>query len=805
MKFFYPGLFLLQCLGLFLETTAFAQYESQEITLGVYNHSEYLCEAWVNVGKLQSLAVKIKSTSLLNCLKEKLTEDAYEKLNETWKDQAYIEPVDAGLGQLKSKVSLEYYRIDLVIPGNWLKPIPISMRAEEESTKYDEKPAIFSSYLNYSFNKTFGGPEISAPILLLNPVAGFNGTILESYHQVNQGGGLQRLETRLTHDFEHSLTRGILGDQYTKQTPLMSPIRIAGLTVNRQFDISPGFVNRPLGSREIFLEQPSRVDIFINGILFRTLNLQPGRQLLEDIPVNQGINNVTLRITDQNGQSRLIQFQSSTEENSLRKGVSDYSFQGGMITQTAIDNSLQYKSTAAYSAYYRKGISDTWTAGAFSQGTSGAFLGGIEQTFAEPIGIFHMEAAGSQASQGPGCALRLEYAWSCPCSFGGRGSRFAIGGGWYSPNFLLSTVPVQLASNRNRWTLYPSYSFSFGSGFAAQVRGGMDQRFDQVSRSLTMAANVNKTISQDFFVSAGYSREYLVNQPILHSINIQAVLQLENGHKTLSNLTNFTSVENLERVDGYYNQKKQTNNLIAQAYAENVSGSQGGGLLLGYASQYADLNGGLNYTRTSLSRSDQSPFALTLNPTGSIAFADGVFGIGRPIRDSFIIVKNDHDQSVLVNGPEDYEARIPPRWSGVLTNTQAYRRKVIGITDQTTDVYGYSLNQSFNFRPTYKTGTLVRVAHEEIYGVSGVLHASDGKVAKLAAGRLVGLESKKEISFFTDYDGKFLLEQITPDNYSLSVFNFPFEDLSLDLTTLHDRMTELGDINLKRIVNVGPK
>ncbi|MHC5731259.1 MAG: fimbria/pilus outer membrane usher protein, partial [Nostoc sp.] len=107
-----------------------------------------------------------------------------------------------------------------------------------------------------------------------------------------------RNDLRLVHDAPDQALRYVIGDLSVPISGYQSSRPLLGVAVARNFSLQPYRVTRPISQFEFFLETPSKVEVFINGLPVQTLQLPGGRQDIRDLPLSGGINDVQLIITD---------------------------------------------------------------------------------------------------------------------------------------------------------------------------------------------------------------------------------------------------------------------------------------------------------------------------------------------------------------------------------------------------------------------------------------------------------------------------------------------------------------------------
>ncbi len=113
-------------------------------------------------------------------------------------------------------------------------------------------------------------------------IAGFIG------RWTRQGAGFVRLDTNWTIDDPANMRVLRLGDSISRGGVGGGPLRFAGIQAARNFSVQPGFVTIPLPSLSASAALPSVVDVYVDGALRQSRDVQPGPFEIADVPVVTG-------------------------------------------------------------------------------------------------------------------------------------------------------------------------------------------------------------------------------------------------------------------------------------------------------------------------------------------------------------------------------------------------------------------------------------------------------------------------------------------------------------------------------------
>lgn len=187
------------------------------------------------------------------------------------------------------------------------------------------------------------------------------------------------------------------------------------------------------------------------------------------------------------------------------------------------------------------------------------------------------------------------------------------------------------------------------------------------------------------------------------------------------------------------------------------------------------------YAATSLNHSAQAQsfaFADFTSPTGmrtslrttsALAFADGRFAAGPPIRDAFAIVAPHEtlgNTKVIVGNLDNPTAVGSAAWPAMVTSLSSGAD--VNLPIDATDVPpGYSLGQStLAVTPEYKAGYAVELGSANALSAFGTLHLPTGRPLLLTAATAVNGETR--VQLFTNSRGRFAIEGLSPGTWRIT-------------------------------------
>ncbi|MEJ0028382.1 MAG: hypothetical protein WDN01_20335 [Rhizomicrobium sp.] len=754
-------------------------------------------------------AFRIESHSLVAALTPLLEADQLARLAAHADTDGFL-----GLDDLKTEgLAARFDPGDLVL----ILDLPVKLRRVQAVNIGPGPPVIgsnglapaadVSSYLNMRGSLDYVSADSHATsglqaTVALDGAVNVLGSVLEGslLYSGSAPQPFQRGDLRLVHDDPDRALRYSAGDLTYGVAGFQSFVPMAGFSLARNFSLQPYFITQPTGSQDFVLDQASQVQVFINGIQSRVLTLPAGRYNLNNFAFAEGPNDVVLRATD--GVGRVSTFSSPFffSSNLLGAGVQEFSYNVGLPSAIGTAGYIYDAGLPSVSGFHRIGLSDTLTVGGNFQGSVLQQQLGGEIGYASDYGTVHMDAAASHL-RGAGFdgALRLSYSLldSRPEGFGGSLLAQAT---YTGANFsrLGTVTPFNLAA------------LDLGLRYTQPILGDVYASFGASYRVGRNGAGNGHDLSLSFQHS--FLRGLIANLRLEQSVDrgsrsssgalLAVTWQIGDGHSTLQST---------------YDTARDTLQASYQYSPSNFVGEPGGALNVVKAGNQEQVTGSVYYNanrfETSLSHdvlfpspdSDQGTVQRTSFRFGSsLVFADGHFGVGRPVDDSFAIVAptpSYADQKIIldssgINGR--YDARTDWLGPAVLPNLTAYQIRPLAVTVPDLPV-GYQLGQdTYQLNPNYRSGTVVVVGNDATVVLDGVLTDASGAPLALLAGEIVPLDKTGAAAgeFFTNRQGRFRIEGIGPGSFELRLVRSPHVVARITIPPGTTGVYVVGDVTL---------
>lgn len=665
-------------------------------------------------------------------------------------------------------------------------------------------PANFSAYLNIRGSMDWvqqGSDEgLAAPITFLDGAMRVGGVVLEgesNWQAGARGADFQRRGTRFIYDDRDNLVRWAGGDLQTLARGFQAAPEISGLSLSRFYSLlDPQRIIRPRGNRSFRIERRSVVEVRVNGQLVRRLELDPGTFDLKDFPFTQGSNDVRLTITDDAGRTESFNFDIFLDQAQLAEGLSEFGLYAGVLAPLGRRGPV-YSDNLAFSGFYRRGLSDQLTVGANAQADPNGWMGGVETVIATPIGSFGGFASASHVDGvGKGWASILTFQRTITRRSGGADA-LSLSFETRSRNF--APIGVGLPSNPYRYVAGASYNGAINDALYA----GLDARYSRGRDDEPNVASLRATggwrISPRLNLTGDVSYERAGRQDRV-GVFLSLVFRLDRASSLRSD----------------YDSRNDRKRLTYQTYR----GSGTGAYNFSADVEHSDLGvattaNGIYYSnRAELGFSHFGTFDRDLGgSTGqrsslrfgtSLAVADGSFSIGRPIQDSFAIVRA-HSSLKGTDLFVDANDRFSTANSGAMgtalqPSLSSYSERNLLVTAPDAPI-GTDLGEgSFRLLPAYRSGYRLTVGSDYMVSVVGRLLGANGEPIALVAGSAVeeAHPEREAVPLFTNGAGRFGATGLAPGRWRITLSDADRTEYELIIPDGTDRAIAAGDLFPKK-------
>jgi outer membrane usher protein len=684
--------------------------------------------------------------------------------------------------------------------------IPLKLRPKQEiELNYVEignhsylKPFQQSGYLNLWANQPYQYSTTNSPDQRL-PLSGrtelvenIGGYVLETSadYQEDAASPLTRQDTSISKDFEEQMLRATAGDLIVPARGFQLSPQLAGFSLSREFGIQPYRLFRPLSTTEIEIKRVSIVEIYVNGVLFSQMRLNPGRFNIRDFSLATGQNNVRVKIRDDLGQEETADFSVFYENNILEKGVEEFSYNLGVPWTVAGPDRAYDSQSPSISAFHRWGITDQWVGGLNFQNYLGHSLTGAETSVIGNWGYLSLDIAATDNLSSSGQLLRYR---SLDRMFGqDMRNLLQVELERLDSDFAAPSAPLPLYSNRVDAQLTRRFSNTITGGLGGTYEIGIGPVTDQrgfrmnllLSSSpwsrwdITYSKTVTSFVDDRLFVSFYWS-----DSTARYAVNGSLDTDTQN--------TNLGVQRNNLYAYNDYRASASVDNSPTSSHV-NATG------------EYLAQGGVFRATEDSTASQGLTSNTLTLGVDTGIAWVGHHAAFTQPVTDSFVLVDAtglSPDQSLIINpvGDGHGEGQLGPRASTVLRNYASYYRNQVNL-DSTSLPMGAQLEPEYYFvQPTYRSGILIPVKIVVKVVVKGQLFSETGLPIALVAGDILNARGELvDNTFFTTKNGDFFLEGLEPGDYKIITNQPDLDPIDIRVADTGTHRMDTGRIVVKR-------
>ena len=556
-----------------------------------------------------------------------------------------------------------------------------------------------------------------------------------------------RLDTVYSHEWPGSAVQLLLGDTQTSTAPWARSLRIGGFRIGRDFSLQPYQSTAPA---QIFRGEaaiPSTVELYVNGLKQATQQVQPGTFAIEHIPSAQGVGNAQVVVTDIHGVRRTVTFDVYGVQSLLRKGLWDWSVEGGLVRQKYALASWDYGRDAVVTGSVRHGWSDDFTPDAHFEWTRNLALAGAGGTvrLGRQAGTATGFLAASRTAQGTGMSGSLGYQWNTHgLSFSAVESRRSA---FYRDAASLESAP--------------------GATRTSSLGASMGTHWGQWSANYLQQWNLDRTRTR--LVSVNWSRSLSAGATAHASLVMD--LQARGDGRTLSFSVSWPLEGRRQAAAGYRTQGGRSNATLevaqypdaAQGWGWRLQGDHGGAgyssrAEVSHMSEQGYWSGGISHAR-----GDRTPGSY-LSGSGSLFVGAGQFKAGARSDLSFAVVSTSGIPGVPVRlenrsvGVTDAQGQL------FVPQLSPYQRNRIEIDtmDLPADIRADAVVQ--DVVPQRNGGAAVHFSLRKVIPLE--LKAYDETGELLSAGlpvvverrRAAGQNPSETYSTFVGHDGRIYLE-----------------------------------------------
>lgn len=689
-----------------------------------------------------------------------------------------LSQVTSAPGGRLSLADLHGIGLDVVFDNQLLAlrlDLPLALRQRRVISRQDRylrevanalKPEPFSIILNARLDLLYGDEDNRGYRRLpasgvMDLAVNMRGWVLETGVDLRESLGpetpnidrheFQRKLTVLTWDDPARARRFRLGDIQAEGSGFVALSPLLGASWGRDYTLQPFRERRPRNLQDFEIADDALVDVYVNGVLARSLRLTPGRYSLADLPIIQAASNVVEIIARNSlGVETRYAFDAFSSTSLLAVGETDWGASAG-VERYFDRGRLRYDTDRfVFSGFYERGLTNTFTGGGGLRLTQeGGVLSGLAVK-ATAAGSFSLRAAISQY-EGLGAGGAVDLTYNYQSAAGGLRSGWKFNGnlGWRSPDFAPVATLGTSGLAAPEWTaaatvsapLTPTIGW-FASGSYAVLRNRPDSHTATIGGSWAFQ-RAQLTASLGYASGLGAGR-FERNETF---IRLQLNWRFGIGSGASAS---YDSRSDLRRVEYLRTGVPGVGALDYRIGYQGVEGSEALTGELGYVGNRYEVRASQDYETFVVNRGpddvvvgDQHHLRTRAALGTAVVYAGGRWALSRPVADSFALIRGHQDLEgvdVAVNPdlarPEHglvYQARSDWLGDAVLSDLFPYRPQIVTVQPLDAQRSAASPKDSPVFA-TYRSGVIVDYGEGGGVGAIGFLRDASGEPIGLRSG-----------------------------------------------------------------------
>jgi outer membrane usher protein len=182
-------------------------------------------------------------------------------------------------------------------------------------------------------------------------------------------------------------------------------------------------------------------------------------------------------------------------------------------------------------------------------------------------------------------------------------------------------------------------------------------------------------------------------------------------------------------------------------------------------------------------------------------YADGLFGVSRPVQDSFAIINSTgslHEEGGIGVQRQGDHFTGEETWLGpaVLSEITSYYRPRVEIEPRRLDAEFDPQQGDVMLTPTYRSGTHIHLGQNSSANVTAVLVWADGKPAALQSA-VLSAEDGKTTEFISNREGLMFIHGLPAGTYTGTLAEHPGASFKLTIPTNKHIDVALGNIQVQ--------
>lgn len=612
---------------------------------------------------------------------------------------------------IRCSMDFERQLLSLSVPPSEFLPQVLDVRVQDAPQTTSTQPGIF---INHNLAMDVANSVRPSGLFELGTFSKF-GVLTSRFAAADLASSAPiRLDTQLVKDFPERMSTLTIGDAVSASGIWARQVNYAGVRWSRNFGTQPAFIPLAMPGFAGQAVTPSTIDIYVNSIRTFHQSVDAGPFVINNVPVITGAGDVQMVVTDILGHQQIISQPYITSRQVLRKGVSEFTYEAGILRYGIGQYNGAYHSGFA-DGTHRLGIRDGTTIDVRGEVTADVqAIGGGADITVLPVGVISAGVAGSHAEDQHWGGLvytqvsRNGRLWGYAAMVQARNSGFRQLG-------LLGTDVQPKVTTQAQFHISLTGRTSVTAGYLRQS----SYHTPHGTKSATpynftiLSATLNIPITHNAFLTfaANYAPALSPNP----GATVTLIIPLA-GRKIVTANAQIQDGRALSTTE--FDQQLPTGTGYGYRFRATAGDTQR--VDAGFA--YQNQSG--TYEAAVSQAGGQSSWRFS--EMGSIVFLQREVATSRWLNDSFAVVKIPNEPHVNVFSNNQPVARTNARGLTVVPNLIAYDRNSLRVDDRDVPIdTGVDLDQK-TIVPAYRSGTFVLFHAARIQGAVLVLATEEG-------------------------------------------------------------------------------
>jgi len=655
-----------------------------------------------------------------------------------------IAPTEATVFRLKDSTWLclealgAHVSVDLSRLAADIEFAPRAFREQQyEATEQDNLPVTRSNggFLNYDIRADRTDDETSTESTWEGGWFGRWGLLTSSALTEERGHITTRLDTAWRYDDEANITSWIVGDTLSRSNDITPSVHMAGVQFARNFANRPLMITYPTPLVEGTAVVPSTIDILVNNARAYSTRVAPGPYSITDLPVPSGVADVRIVTRDLLGRETVQVVPFIGEEELLRKGLSDFSYEAGWLRDDYGIKSNEYGDFVALGTH-RYGVTDRITLSGHAEVLQQAeVLGGALQAATPLLGVISLAGGFSSSSdEGTGHIYLI--------GFSRHGRHLQVGATFErrSDNFIDVSDSPGVPRLRDRDRAFISWSSSGRWSIGAQGTRTIDTQGEVIIASIAANVSLFRNVSLTFGVSR---------------------IDVDNDRQTAATAFISMPIGTRDYLSVTAEHIRQTgDNTWSAQYGRNLLESDS----LGYDALVGDTGGAQRWLLRGEYQSSVGQFGAEAQDTddfesqsvyarGGVALAGGEVKLSRYLDASFAILKVADFRDVDVYSNNQLVARTDRNGEAVLPHLTPFLSNSLSFEPDDIPAEGVFEDNRAPLKVPYRMGATYRMDIRRELSATLILVQRDGSAVPAGAEATLAGAGNAQV-FYIGSDGR---------------------------------------------------